>query len=274
MYRIASECAIILLSSLYLVRFWTHDRYIGKYGYVLISHIIWDPWVCTGLDVIENSLLTRVTKNPVRYFRFSFKKLLDLPFLCNTYFVSVTGKIYWPYQMSADLIAGPIEFVGKWKFLTIYESCMSVWALESYCSVLNTTIKCCETCRNHWPNEGEFLRWKITWCPIALYFHYYFRVYRWLISFGSNLIAVIFIPMFWFFIWTSSNCDIFGKTERLTKHSMKCNLQLLIADSMLKIFNFKFKWYIIWFLLSTSYHPDTLSIWACEWKLWKKQTCT
>ena len=31
--------------------------------------------------------------------------------------------------MFADLIAGPIEFVGKWTFLTIHEPCMSVWAL-------------------------------------------------------------------------------------------------------------------------------------------------
>ena len=38
---------------------------LGKCGYILISHIIWHPWVCTGLDAIENFLLTRVTKNPV-----------------------------------------------------------------------------------------------------------------------------------------------------------------------------------------------------------------
>ena len=39
------------------------------------------------------------------------KKLLDLSFLYNTNFVSIIGKIYWPYQMFADLIAGPIEFL-------------------------------------------------------------------------------------------------------------------------------------------------------------------
>ena len=41
------------------------------------------------------------------------KKMLDLSFLYNTNFVSITGKIYWPDQMFADLIAGLIKFVGK-----------------------------------------------------------------------------------------------------------------------------------------------------------------
>ena len=37
--------------------------------------------------------------------------------------------------MFADLIAGPIELVGKWFFLTIYEPCMSVIMLGvEYCN--------------------------------------------------------------------------------------------------------------------------------------------
>ena len=68
------------------------------------------------------------------------KKLLDLSFLYNTNFVSITGKIYWPHQMFADLIAGPIEFVGKWKYLTIFEPCMSVWALEVRCTSIEVHL--------------------------------------------------------------------------------------------------------------------------------------
>ena len=158
-----------------------------------------------------------------------------MSFLYNTNFVSITGKIHWPYQISADLIAGPLEFVGNgncWQFMNL-ECRLELWSHNSQCWILQW--KCCEICRNHWPNEGEFIRWKITSCPVALYFYYYFRVYRWLISFASNLIAVtlcVYSYVLIFFIWTSSNCDIFGKTERLTIRSMKCNLQLLIADSM------------------------------------------
>ena len=133
----------------------------GKCDYVLVSHIILYPWVCTAFDVTENFLLTRVMKNPARYFRFSFKKLLDLSFSYDMDFVSVTGKnllalwdVCWPN-------GGAYRICRKKKMsdhlLTLHVG-LNLGGIMLSVEYYNK--KCCEICRNHWPDSGEFIRRK------------------------------------------------------------------------------------------------------------------
>ena len=51
--------------------------------------------------------MTRVTKIPARYFRIQVKKM-NLSFFYNANFVSINGKIYYPFHMFVDLMAGPV----------------------------------------------------------------------------------------------------------------------------------------------------------------------
>ena len=61
--KIASLCVIIHTTVFSVFRTLLNSwQVFGKNGYVLISHNKWFPLAFTGLDVMENYLLTRVTK--------------------------------------------------------------------------------------------------------------------------------------------------------------------------------------------------------------------